>query len=219
MYHSRKSSILKLTKYNRPAFIGTFLLMLLPSIYFIYQKNLSSNECTGNVLASGVSGIGGDFILENIHGKTQHSNDIITKPSLIYFGYSFCPDICPFDLQRNVIAVDILAEIGLDISPIFITIDPKRDTTERLKEYSKFIHPKLISLTGSQDAIDDAMNTFKVYGKKSKSTQSENETYLMDHSAFTYLVDSSNDFIDFFRRQVGPEEMAEKIRCLLNYKV
>ena len=161
----------------------------------------------------GNSSIGGDFELTNAYNKKINTHDFITEPSLIYFGYSYCPDVCPFDLQRNAIAVDILNNAGIKITPIFITIDPVRDNPDRLKDFSSFIHPKLIALTGSEDEVKKVMELFKVYGKKANGEIFNENNYLMDHSAFTYLVSASNEFIDYFGRKVSAEEIAGRISC------
>ena len=189
-------------------FIGVFL------IFFI-QSSLN-RDCGNNILAGGNSQLGGQFKLTDLNGHTVKSEDFIEKPAIIYFGYSYCPDVCPFDLQRNVLAVDILHDNGIDILPIFITIDPDRDTPQRLKEFSTFVHPKLYALTGSTDEIKQVMKIFKVYGKKSDETSIDKTNYLMDHSAFTYLVDSTGKFVDYFNRKVSAEEMAGKISCYFN---
>ena len=192
------------------------VIISLAASYLLYNKNFNKAACSTNFFSAVPSTIGGDFTLTNTDNEKKHSSEIITDPSLIYFGYSYCPDVCPFDLQRNVIAVDILADLGLTVSPIFITIDPERDSTTRLKAFSEFVHPKLIALTGSQAEINTVLKTFKVYAKKSLSAQPEGEDYLMDHSAFTYLVSSSNKFLDFFKRETAPQEMADRINCILN---
>ena len=148
---------------NKKFFIPVSLLfaiiVIVSTIYVLLIKPSHNLECGGNKVAGGNSAIGGDFTLTNAN-KNQllsrskiNSQELITEPSLIYFGYSYCPDVCPYDLQRNAIAVDILFDAGKEVTPIFITIDPKRDTPERLKEFATFVHPKLIALTGSQKEI------------------------------------------------------------------
>ena len=193
----------------------SLVLILYPIYNFIIEPSFNA-ECGGNVIAGGNSKIGGEFQLTDINNQTVNSVDMITEPAIIYFGYSYCPDVCPFDLQRNVIAVDILLDRGKKVTPIFITIDPTRDTPDRLKDFSAFVHPELIALTGSKEEITTVMKLFKVYGQKAKQEIVNGDNYLMDHSAFSYLVDSSGVFIDYFNRRVTPEEMAERIACYLN---
>ena len=183
---------------------------------FIFNTQFYSNtsNCSPNMVAAGNSTIGGDFSLIGMSGKLLNNRQIIVKPSLIYFGYSYCPDVCPYDLQRNAIAVDILTERDIDVIPIFITIDPERDTPQRMKEFSSFVHPKMVGLTGSKEQISQAMKKFKVYGQKS-SNNSKDDEYLMDHSAFTYLVDPELGFLDYFNRTVSSTEMADIVECFV----
>ena len=194
-------------------FLLFFIILLLSSVFiFLIQPSLNL-ECGGNRVVGGNTTIGGTFELTDANNKKFDSRELITEPSLIYFGYSYCPDVCPFDLQRNAITVDILSNENKEITPVFITIDPERDTTDRLKEFSSFIHPKLIALTGSDLEIKRVMKLFKVYGQRSNDEGFDEDTYLMDHSAFTYLVNSSNEFVDYFSRKVTAEEMADRISC------
>lgn len=189
--------------------------LLTTFVIFVFIKTSFNQKCGSNFIASGSTKIGGQFELTNAYNEKISSKNFITSPALIYFGYSYCPDICPYDLQRNVTAVDILREKQITILPIFITIDPERDTPERLKDFSPFVHPNLLALTGSQFEITEVMKLFKVYGQMSNSESLDKNNYLMDHSAFTYLVDSSGNFLDYFNRQVSADEMADKITCLI----
>jgi len=186
------------------------------TIFMIFISPPLNPKCGNNIIAVGNSKIGGQFKLTNSDAKIVNSKDFITKPALIYFGYSYCPDVCPFDLQRNVLAVDILQDQGTEIQPIFITIDPLRDTPNRLKEFESFVHPKLIGLTGSKQEITEVMKMFKVYGKKSNKNNLDKNSYLMDHSAFSYLVSPEGKFIDYFSRKISAEQMADQINCFLN---
>ena len=138
--------------------------------------------------------------------------EVLSKPSLIYFGYTFCPDVCPMDMARNVEAVDILEERGIDVTPVFISIDPDRDTPEALGDYAANLHPKLIALTGSADQVKAASQAYKTYYRKQDS---EDEFYLVDHSTFTYLVLPGTGFVDFFRREHTSDQMAESVACFV----
>lgn len=175
---------------------------------FVVWKHNSQSQCRGSAIAGGSATIGGPFILVDHTGKTVSEKDVITDLSLIYFGFTYCPDICPLDTARNAEAVDILAENGIDITPVFITIDPERDTPEVLADHVSVIHPNMIGLTGSADQISAASKAYKTYYRKN----GDGEDYLMDHSTFSYLV-SPDGFLDFFRRDATPEEVAEKIAC------
>jgi len=167
-------------------------------------------QCRQGQVAGG--DIGGSFALVNPAGQTVTDADVITKPTLVYFGYTFCPDVCPFDMSRNTEAVDILDERGFDVTPVFITIDPDRDTPEALGDYATNMHPKLIALTGSADQIKTASQAYKTYYRKQDSGD---EYYLMDHSTFTYLMLPGKGFVDFYRREVTADQMAESVACFL----
>jgi protein SCO1/2 len=169
-------------------------------------------ECRGSVVATGTASIGGPFTLVSETGTTVTEADVITKPSLVYFGYTFCPDICPFDAARNADAVDILAERGYDVQPVFISVDPERDTPERLAEFTDFMHPAMIGLSGSEEQVRAASQAYKTYYRKQDG---DDEFYLVDHSTFTYLVLPELGFVEFFRRETTPEEMAETTVCFI----
>lgn len=156
--------------------------------------------------------IGGPFTLVNTAGQTVTDAEVLTKPSLVYFGYTFCPDVCPFDMARNSEAVDILEERGLDVSPVFISIDPERDTTDALADYAANMHPRLVALTGSEDQVKAASQAYKTFYKRQPS---EDEFYLVDHSTFTYLMLPGTGFVDFFRREVTSDQMAERVACFI----
>ena len=167
-------------------------------------------QCRQGQVAGG--DIGGPFTLVNTAGQTVTDAEVLAKPSLVYFGYTFCPDVCPFDMARNVEAVDILETRGLDVTPVFISIDPERDTPDALGDYAANMHPKLIALTGSEEQVKTASQAYKTFYRRQPS---EDEFYLMDHSTFTYLMLPGIGFVDFFRREVTSDQMAEGVACFI----
>lgn len=178
---------------------------------YVWFNNNSDNQfaqCNSSAIAGGA--IGGPFELVDETGKTVKDTDVIVEPALIYFGYTFCPDACPLDAARNAEAVDLLKDQGLDVTPVFISIDPERDTPEVLAEYTDFMHPKMIGLTGSDDQVKAASQAYKTYYKRQPS---DDEFYLVDHSTFTYLVLPEVGFVDFFRRDATAVDIAEKTAC------
>lgn len=170
--------------------------------------------CRPNAVAVGGPSLGGPFELVDHTGATRTSAEIIDKPTLIYFGYTYCPDICPVDVAVMGQAVDLLDEQNVDVNSVFITIDPERDRGESLKEFTEASHPEMIGLTGPQDQIDAAKKAFRVYGEKASG--GDPEYYLMDHTTFTYLMAPGVGFLEVFRRGVTAEEMAEKTACYAN---
>lgn len=181
--------------------------------YYIYSQNSGDQfaECRGGQVGGGQ--IGGPFTLVNQSGQTVTDADVITKPTLVYFGYTFCPDVCPLDNARNAEAVDILDEMGMDVTPVFISVDPKRDTPDVMADFAEVMHPKMIGLTGSEEQVKAASMAYKTYFK---AQDAEDEYYLVDHSTFTYLMLPKIGFADFFKREVTPDEMAQRVACFIN---
>ena len=182
---------------------------------FAYTQFAGPEDQFAQCRAGAVGGdIGGPLSLVNGDGRAVTDKDVITKPSLVYFGYTFCPDVCPLDVARNSEAVDILEERGFDVTPVFITIDPERDTPEVVKDFAANLHPKMIGLTGSMEQVKAASQAYKTYFRKQASE--DPEFYLMDHSTFTYLVLPETGFVDFFKRDETAEQMAERTACFLS---
>lgn len=169
-------------------------------------------QCNATQVADSGNQIGGPFELVNADGETVTDQDVITEPSLIYFGYTFCPDVCPLDTARNAEAVDVLAERGMSVTPIFISIDPERDTPELVGDFAYNLHEKMIGLTGSLAQTDAASKAYRTYYK---AHDKSDEFYLVDHSTFTYLVLPEHGFVEFFRREVSADAMADRVACFV----
>lgn len=169
-------------------------------------------QCRGGAIAGG-GDIGGPFTLLNSEGATVTDKDVITGPTLVYFGYTFCPDVCPFDVARNAIAVDILTERGIDVTPVFISVDPERDTPEVVGDFAYNMHPNMIGLTGAPDQVAEASRAYKTYYRKQDG---DDEYYLVDHSTFSYLMMPEIGFLEFYRRDASPEDMADSIACFVD---
>lgn len=166
-------------------------------------------QCRAGQVAGG--DIGGPFELVNAAGQTVTDADVITEPALIYFGYTFCPDVCPFDVARNAVAVDLLADRGVSVTPVFISVDPGRDTPEIVGQFAANLHPRMIGLTGSPDQVRAASQAYKTFYQVSGDP--DDPYYLVDHSTMTYLVLPGDGFVDFFRRDTTPEQMADTVAC------
>jgi protein SCO1/2 len=178
---------------------------------FLVFFNSRSSDCSTNSVAGGEATIGGPFTLVNQFGEAVTDKDVITGPTLIYFGYTFCPDVCPLDVARNVEAIDILDERGEQVTPVFITIDPARDTPEELRDFAEVMHEEMIALTGTEEQIATVAKSYRTYYAK----VGDGPDYLMDHLTYSYLM-SPDGFLDFFRRDMTPEGMAETISCYIN---
>lgn len=191
---------------------GAIAALLGATAWYVLQSRQDDAfaQCRQGQIAGG--DIGGPFTLINTAGETVTDVEVLAKPALVYFGYTFCPDICPFDMARNVEAVDILEERGFDVTPVFITIDPERDTPDALADYAQNMHPKLIALTGSPDQVKSAANAYRTVYQKQKS---DDEFYLMNHMTHTYLMLPKTGFVDFFRRDLTSDQMAESVACFM----
>jgi len=173
-------------------------------------------ECRVGNVAGGAASIGGPFELVDETGATVTDKDVITKPTLVYFGYTFCPDVCPLDTARNGEAAVILEERGLDVGTVFISIDPERDTPASLAEFTDVMHPEMIGLTGTEEQVKAASMAYRTYFKKQEPEEGDEEFYLVDHSTFTYLMTPEQGFLDFFKREETPQQMADRVQCFIN---
>lgn len=178
--------------------------------YWMGQSGGQFAECGGGTVAGGA--IGGPMTLVDETGKTVTEADLFKGPALVYFGYSFCPDVCPLDNVRNAEAVDILEERGFEVTPYFISVDPERDTPAVMSEYTDNINARLVGLTGSPEQIKAAAAAYKVVYN---SHRGEGEFYSVDHTTFTYLMLPGGVFADFFKRDDTADKIAERAACYL----
>ena len=184
------------------------------SVLYILQPTGDDQFAQCRAGAVGGGAIGGPFTLTDENGKTVTDKDVITGPTLVYFGYTFCPDVCPLDAARNADAVDILESEGKIVTPVFISFDPERDTPEVLRDFTDAIHPRMIGLTGTPDQVKAASAAYKTYYQK--QVDGDPQYYLMDHSTFSYLMMPQVGFVDFFDRDISAANMAEKLGCFVD---
>ncbi|SHL09888.1 protein SCO1/2 [Roseovarius marisflavi] len=173
-------------------------------------------QCRASSVAGGAGQIGGPFTLVDETGKTVTEKDVIDQPALIYFGYTFCPDVCPLDAARNAEAVDILESRGKIVKPVFISIDPERDTPEMLAEFTDYLHPRMLGLTGSAEQVKAASKAYRTFYQAQKPAEGEEDLYLVDHSTMSYLTLPEHGFVEFFRRDATAEQMADRIQCFID---
>jgi len=178
----------------------------------VFRPNESFASCGAAQVAGG--SIGGPFELLNKDGETVTDVDVITGPSIIYFGYTFCPDVCPLDNLRNVEAVELLEERGYMATPLFITVDPDRDTPKVVGEFAENFHERMIGLSGSFEQVDAASKAYKTYYKKEEN--GDPDYYVVDHTTMAYLNIPGFGVIDFFRRDDSAEVVAERTACLID---
>ena len=168
----------------------------------------------GSVQGTGQALIGGPFTLTDQTGKTVTQADYKGKYMLIYFGFTFCPDVCPTELQVMAGAVSKLGAKGAEVQPIFITVDPERDTVEVLATYVKQFDPRLVGLTGTPEQIAQVAKAYRVFYQKVKDEETSGD-YTMDHSSIAYLMGPDGKFLTFFPPGVSPDEMAAKIATFM----
>lgn len=156
--------------------------------------------------------IGGPFTLVNKDGDTVQWQDFAGKYRIVYFGYTFCPDVCPLDVQAMVQGFNAFEkehpETAAKVQPIFISIDPQRDTPEVVGEFAAAFSPKLIGLTGTPEQIDGAAKAFAAYYAKGEETAGG---YLMDHSRVTYLMGPEGKPIATLPVEEGPQAVAAEL--------
>ena len=196
------------------AFAGAAVVVTLAVTLAMTQIMLPAQrfeDCIEGSVAGG--NIGGPFELMDHRGQMVTDAQVLDQPALVYFGYTFCPDVCPMDVARNVVAVEILADAGLTVKPVFITIDPARDTVDYLADFVANNHPEMVGLTGAAEQIAKAARAYKVYYRKQPSE--DEDYYLMDHSSFSYFMVPDVGFVDFLRSDLPPEVVADRLACVL----
>ena len=162
----------------------------------------------------GQTSIGGPFTLVDQNGRTVTEANLRGKPTLIYFGYTFCPDVCPTSLNTLSDALDRLGPLANRIQPLFITVDPKRDDQEAVARYAAAFGTKIIGLTGTQEQIDAAAKAYRVYYREHRTGPGPND-YSMDHSSILYLMAPDGSFIAPIRAEQPPEDIANALRKLV----
>lgn len=171
-------------------------------------------QCRQGVVAGGAGTIGGPFELVTETGVAVTDADVITEPTLMYFGYTFCPDVCPLDSVRNAEAIDILDETGHSVLPVFVTVDPARDTPEVMAAFTDNVHERMLGLTGTPEQTHAAASAYRVYYQN--HDDGTDPYYLVDHTAFTYLMLPDVGFVDFFNRDTTPTDMAARTACFID---
>jgi cytochrome oxidase Cu insertion factor (SCO1/SenC/PrrC family) len=167
------------------------------------------------VTVTGEAALGGPFTLEDTRGNAVTETVLNGHYSLIYFGYTFCPDICPLALQNMTQALQIAGPAADDVVPVFITIDPERDTKEVIGAYLGHFHPKMIGLTGTPEQIKAALSVYRVYAAKSPGSEGKPD-YLMDHTGYIYLTDKQGRYVAHFPKDATALDIANRLRRELN---
>ncbi len=165
---------------------------------------------TGAAISATAVPIGGPFALVDQDGNAVTERDFAGKWMLVYFGYTYCPDVCPLGLTTVAEALDQLSDKQQEaIVPVLMTVDPERDTPAVLKDYVAAFGPRFRGLTGSPDAVQSALKAWRVYARKAE-VQADGG-YLVDHSTFTYLMSPDGAYASHFSHGVSPDEMAKRL--------
>ena len=164
------------------------------------------------VATSGTAAIGGPFTLVSTNDGNVTDQTYRGKWLLIFFGYTFCPDACPTALNNISVALEKLGADAGKLQPLFVTVDPQRDTHEVLAEYLKSFDSRIVGLTGSQDQIDRVVKEYRVYVASQKSETQGDDNYLVSHSAYIYLMDPQGKFANVIQGSEAGEEIAAWLR-------
>jgi len=173
-----------------------------------YQRQLMVQRTAGR------PDLGGPFSLIRSDGQKVTNEDFFGKWTLLYFGFTKCPDICPEEMFKVSEVLTRLDGQGIPVQPVFITIDPARDTKERLTSYfaAGEFHPKFIALTGTHDQVKKACRAYRVYFSKPTDEEIKQGDYLLDHSIISYLLDPEGEFVDYFGKSLSKKEMEERMQ-------
>ncbi len=168
-----------------------------------------SAQSGGGLIPVTEDAFGGPFTLTDHTGKKVTEKDFTGKYRLIYFGFTYCPAICPTELAKITSAMKLAGDKAKDIQPIFITVDPERDTVESMAKYVSMFHPSLVGLTGTAEETKAVAKAYKIYFAKVQD-ESLND-YTMDHSSFIYFMAPDDRLLRIFRMEDSAKQMAETI--------
>ncbi|MFU8864303.1 MAG: SCO family protein [Rhodobacterales bacterium] len=202
------------------AMIAVGLAVAMVGGVFLYTTFMGSPDkyaqCRTTAIAGGTSQIGGPFTLVDQTGTTVTDAEVIDQPALIYFGYTFCPDVCPLDTARNAEAVDLLEERGMIVKPVFISVDPERDTPEVLEAFSFNLHERMQGLTGTHEQVRAASRAYRTFYQKQEPPAGDEEYYLVDHTTMSYLAFPEEGVVEVFQRVLRADDIADRIACFMD---
>lgn len=194
---------------------GTAVLLLGIALWLSQGALAPKSSVTGGATSgSGAALVGGPFELVDQSGATRTEADFAGRYMLVYFGYTFCPDVCPTSLLAMSHGLEALDEsdpgLSEQIAPIFITVDPERDTVEVMGDYAGHFYPGLVALTGNAEQVDGAAKAYRVYYRKAETDSASD--YLVDHSSFIYLMGPDGAYIRHFSHDATPEDIAAGLK-------
>ncbi len=204
-------------RYNRIAVVVLLILAVLVGewVWLKWETDRPSGDGSATVAGQAVVP-GGPFSLVDHKGNPSSDQDFSGRHLLMLFGYTYCPDVCPTSLGAIASALDLLGDRGEAVQPLFVTIDPERDTPAVLADYVASFHPRLIGLTGSAEQIRQVAYDYRVYYAKAETGDGD---YLVDHSAYIYLIGPDGQTLTYLKHDATPEAMAEAIGAFLPQQV
>ncbi len=191
----------------KPGYAGALALALFAAAFAGVFAVLNGGE---RPQSEGTALIGGPFSLKDTSGKRVTDRDFRGKLMLVLFGYAHCPDVCPTELQIVSTVMDMLGPDANKVAPVFISVDPKRDTPDALSSYMKNFSPAITALTGDENDVASAAKAYRVYYRK--AGESGAGEYSVDHSAFFYLMDSEGKYVTHFSFNTAPDAMLAVIK-------
>lgn len=181
--------------------------------YYQIERERRLENAMGKIVSTGKPAIGGEWSLVDLDGNLVTNKNFEGKWTLLYFGFARCPDICPSEMVKVGQVMDTLAkerpELAKNIKPIFVSVDPARDSLKALKEYAKDFHPSYVFLTGSPEQVQQMAKKYRVY--VSKADETEDGDYLVDHSIVIYFHDDTGDLADCFTQSMRPSDVIDKV--------
>ncbi len=198
-------------------FLVGLLVLLGGAAAYLFTQPASTVTVLPSQAGSGAADIGGAFELIDQSGQTRTQADFAGRHMLVYFGYTYCPDVCPTSLSIMSQALDLIeAETGSledRVVPLFVTVDPERDDVAAMAAYAEHFHPRLVALTGSDAQIAAAAKAYRVYYRKAEDPSASE--YLMDHSSFIYLMGPDGSYVSHFAHNAKPQEIAQGLKGFL----
>jgi len=195
------------------ALAASITLLLLVPVRAQDERERSAAELM-DVLMWNRESVGGSFALIDHTGKPRMEAEFHGEFLLIYFGFTHCPDVRPTDLQAIGLALDQLGKAAEEVQPLFITVDPERDTPQLLADYVPSFHPRLIGLSGDATSIRQVARAYKV--QYAKVPTADGSDYTVDHSGYIYLMDRAGQYLGFFPPGTSPDRMTDVIRPLVD---
>ena len=190
--------------------LGLLLVAAGVGTWYSLQPTGPAQIISSETRSSGTALIGGPFTLTDHQGVRRSESDFQGRYMLIFFGYTYCPDICPTTLTTVTQGLDILAESdgakAAAVTPVFVSVDPNRDTPEALASYVSHFHPAMVGLTGSEEEVAGAAKAYRIFYQK--VDQEDASEYLMDHSSIVYLMAPDGSYLTHFTHASTPDEIA-----------